>query len=473
MLNDAETITLYISENGDDQNEGNRERPLMSAGKAVQMIRGKGFKKAELVVSGTIQEPVAPKAMIEFVGDGLPEIILRGESAERPGILSAEGLDRRVMYIGDDNMIRILDHLTVSGGTTNNEGGSGICVNHATLILEGGSITKNDSRAGMGGGVYVGKDAEFIMYGGSITRNHTLMSGGGVFVDDGGVFKLEGGRVFKNRVLFSGGGVFVGLDSTFEMNGGVVGDNTVGDEQATTFLDVAMKRGEGGGVYVCESGKFIMNAGEIRDNHVRGTGPEKNAIGEGGGVYVDKKAVFVFHNGSIFQNSALSWGGGVYTKGSFTMYAGEIRGNSARIGGGGINVSSDGVCAIKGGVLTGNFAGRGGGAIYTMENSVFDFTDGLVIQNRASESGRAFMLDGKATISGGCIKGLTQAEMDKLNRKVKTRSLADLPMENYAIYLRENGHLTFSGGEIYGPIGQTIKDQFVDTRNRTSKHSAV
>jgi hypothetical protein len=475
MLCDEETITLYITENGDDLNEGSRERPLMSISKAVQMIRGKGFKTVELVVSGTIQEPVAPEAMIAFSGRGLPEIILRGESAEKPGILSAEGLYRRVIYIGDGNTIRVLEHLVISGGTTDSDsiGGAGVFVERSTLILEGGRITGNDANFGRGGALYVGRDARLIMRSGSITRNRTMMSGGGVFIDDGGIFKIEGGHISKNRASISGGGVFVGLDSTFEMNGGIIGDNIVGGEEGITIRNVSMTLGEGGGVYVCGGSSFRMDAGEIRNNRVLGMGPEKDAIGYGGGVYVDKEAVFMFYDGSIFQNSALSWGGGICVNGSATMYGGEICSNSARFGGGGINVEADGVCVIKGGVLASNVTGGGGGAAYIMENGEFVFMDGLTINNRAVQAGRVLVIDGKATISGGYIKGFTEAELEKIERKISAEKFAGLPPTDCVICLLETVHLTLSGGEVHGPIGRVKEDQFVDVRDRSRDKRAM
>jgi hypothetical protein len=191
MENDAEnsvgTITLYVMEDGSDRNEGSRERPLASIARALEMIRGKELKTAELVLSGTIQEAVAPEVMVAFTGYRLPEITLRGESAERPGILSAEGLDRRVMYFGNGNTVRILEHLVICGGTTDSNGGSGVCIERSTLILDGGIIGDN----------IVGSEQ-------AVTLFNTIMTfaqGGGVHVCSGSSFTMNAGDIRDNHVM--------------------------------------------------------------------------------------------------------------------------------------------------------------------------------------------------------------------------------------------------------------------------------
>jgi hypothetical protein len=227
-----------------------------------------------------------------------------------------------------------------------------------------------------------------------------------------------------------------------------------------------MTLGEGGGVDVSSGSSFTMNAGEIRNNRVLGIGPEKDAQGNGGGIFVDKDAVFTFCNGSIFQNSALSWGGGIYVNGSATMYGGEIRSNSARNGGAGINVGAGGVCVMKGGLLSSNVTGGYGGAVMVMEDGEFVFADGLAVNNQAIKGGKVFMIDGKAAISGGCIRGFTEAERERFFKKLQSGAVTGSSTTDCVIALAENGFLTISGGELYGPIGMVKQGQLVDTREQ-------
>ena len=103
----------------------------------------------------------------------------------------------------------------ITGGRGSEKGGA-VCLhddntNKITnkFVLYGGTIAGNSavySKGSCGGGVYVGKNAEFVMSGGTIKWN-TADNGGGVYNGDG-TFTVYGGDIVRNKAV-KGGGVFV------------------------------------------------------------------------------------------------------------------------------------------------------------------------------------------------------------------------------------------------------------------------
>ena len=103
--------------------------------------------------------------------------------------------------------------------------------NGAVYIGEGAILTtssdvriENNSYVNTqyGGGVYVGKNSEFIMNGSTISGNTATYGGGGVNVAAGGTFTMNGGTISGNTAK-NGGGVCISANisrmGTFNMNG--------------------------------------------------------------------------------------------------------------------------------------------------------------------------------------------------------------------------------------------------------------
>jgi uncharacterized repeat protein (TIGR02543 family) len=100
-----------------------------------------------------------------------------------------------------------------------------------TMIIESGVIiTQNTNNTGIsadstfeGGGVHIDAGT-LIMNGGSITRNTVESDGGGVLIVNGGFFTMNGGIISNNTCLYQGAGVAV-YSGTFTMHGGVISGN--------------------------------------------------------------------------------------------------------------------------------------------------------------------------------------------------------------------------------------------------------
>ena len=178
-----------------------------------------------------------------------------------------------------------------------------IKIESGTLTLcdcsgDSGKITNGYKDGGSqkypGRGVSVSKNGTFTMYGGSITDN----TEGGVFVGSNRTFTMNGGSITGNTVTGSGGGVYVASGAEFTMNGGEITGNT-----SSSY---------GGGVYVCNGAKFTMTGGSITDNAASSN--ENKSYG--GGVY--SAGTFTMTGGNITRNKA-KYGGGVWTGASFTV----------------------------------------------------------------------------------------------------------------------------------------------------------
>jgi hypothetical protein len=406
---------------------------------------------------------VCSSDLIELTGKGLPAVFLRGESGGRPGILNAKGLNKRVIYIADGNTLCIEEHIVVCGGLTQGDGGSGAALEGGTLIMKGGEISDNDAGVGMGGGVYVGRNSEFIMEGGLITRNDTRMNGGGVFPDDGGIFTMRGGTISGNTASLSGAGVFVGIDAEFTMDGGLIEKNLAGGKKPMMLAGMPIPGGMGGGVYVCDRACFTMLDGKISGNRAAAAGKEGGNAGSGGGVYVDKGGVFNFEKGSIAQNHAMNWGGGVYTEGSFNCAPECIIGiNFAGLGGGGVHIAGrKGVFTMKGGFLLNNFTKGRGGAVNVMEHAALAIENGLFLKNTAASMGNAFAINGMAVMDDGAVFDggkIPQGGDAEIGKPLKNGSPS--------VVIDSGGKLILRGGEIGGQVVARAKDQFEDLRGK-------
>ena len=183
-----------------------------------------------------------------------------------------------------------------------------------------------------------------------------------------------------------------GIGNTFDMYGGTITGN-----HATATND-----DKGGGVLVTgnDKGSFNLHGGVITGNSAE----------NGGGVAVSStdsnprvSRSFTMDGGTISNNEAAQNGGGVYVenKGSATVSGGEIKGNTAIIGGG---ISGGGrdplyITVSDSAKITGNRASTGGG-VYAGDDAYgycyFTMTGGEI-------SGNTSVYNANATVNGGGV----------------------------------------------------------------------
>ena len=158
---------------------------------------------------------------------------------------------------------------------------------------------------------------------------------------------------------------------------------------------------DGGGVF--NHGTFTMYGGNITGN---------SASNYGGSVY--NEGTFTMNGGSITGNSAIEAGGGVANyDSSFTMKGGSIRENSAKSGGGVYNCENV-TFIMNSGRIDGNTAERGGG-VYNESNAKFVMNGGSIFENSAEHyGGGMYNYNGTFTLNGGSITGKSGKDGDDI-----------------------------------------------------------
>ena len=138
-----------------------------------------------------------------------------------------------------------------------------------------------------------------------------------------------------------------------------------------------------------------------------------NGSNTGSGVITN--GIFTMYNGNITGNSVSGGGGGVFVYGTFTMYGGSISGNNANWGGG-VYINSGCTFTMYGGNISGNSAANGGG-VYLDRNGKFTMSGGSITGNNANYGG-GVNVNGDFYVSGSIqikdnVKGGTKNENGK------------------------------------------------------------
>ena len=276
------------------------------------------------------------------------------------------------VFLNTNSVFLMYDGATITENASINIGG-GVCLYNTSNLFEmqGGLISKNTvegTNSGMGGGVYVYKNANtpssFQMSGGSITENQvkgasTSNMGGGVFIH-GGQFTLAGGEISNNCAGVDESKAFSAIVfSTDYIAEPFVDVEPVGSEICNpaeiVLADSARSAGAnyGGGV-TNFGGSFTMSGGKVNNNF---------AEGFGGGVNNYNSAQFTQTGGVISKNSAAQGGGTANILSTLTLTKAEISGNSA-VNGAGIFASANSPVQLSDAKITGNTAAADGGGLY-------------------------------------------------------------------------------------------------------------
>ena len=257
-----------------------------------------------------------------------------------------------------------------SGGVIKNNtakgDGAGLYINDATLKLCGGKVLNNTAKK-MCGGLLAAKNSKVYFSSGSVSGNTATASSGGVLIQTGSTLELSGGDICNNKTENYGGGIYINRESSATIYGGWISGN------------IAEKSGSG--IYVSVEAYMAMAGGTITDNHGCNQGGGIAAAGNmkmtggtitgnsaklyGGGVYVTN-ATMTFSGGTIKENRCVDGAGMVVRgeKGVLKMSANaKIINNECEKSGGGILVQGKGSLFIDGGEICGNVAPNGGGGI--------------------------------------------------------------------------------------------------------------
>ena len=315
------------------------------------------------IVYGVMNGGLIANNVAEVYGGGVCLTVRDADFTMNGGEISnntSNGVGGGIYVMGDDvdktpvtiNSGKINNNRATGNDATRN-GGGGIHLNNAKLILNGGEINDNNSTTGAGGGLFVEHNAEMEMNGGEVCRNTNTvdpayMGGGGII--SYGVVTINGGKINENSTTRNGGGILV--RTAYDSNNKPV------------FI-----------------GKLTLNGGEICNNSAQW----------GGGIYINNGAQFYMNGGKVNNNSTTSAAGGMYiwtdttnmsyaVKNYFEMNGGEFSGNTAGAGGGGVNLFHvDAV--INDGKISGNSTANNGGGVYISGSSNLTFNGGEIRQH--------------------------------------------------------------------------------------------
>jgi predicted outer membrane repeat protein len=158
---------------------------------------------------------------------------------------------------------------------------------------------------------------------------------------------------------------------------------------------------------VASGGKLALEYGAVIRDY-RGNATAGVTVNGGTLEMYDGSAITNNKNGSV---EAVNYGGGVYMyqNSTFTMYGGEISGNTAADGGGGVYMQQNSTFTMNGGEISDNSAGSGGGVLLWYGDT-FNMNGGEISWNTATDGGGVALLNGgTANMSGGIIKNNTAA----------------------------------------------------------------
>ena len=212
---------------------------------------------------------------------------------------------------------------------------------------------------------------------------------------------LPAGGVITGGNAMRGGGVYISTSGSMTMNGGTIANCSA----------------EYGGGVATYAGSFTMNGGTIKNC----TAITSDYNFGGGGVYVASTCSMTMNSGTIENCSSTTTGGGVFSKGNFSMSGNAIiRGCSAKIVGG-VNLDDGHTFTMTGGTIE----------ACTSTNGTFD----------AVRIGVGAHL----LANGGIVKGTVIFALDSAINTTSTDSYTKFynEVENYG---------TISGGVYYGGI---------------------
>lgn len=238
----------------------------------------------------------------------------------------------------------IVENGTVSGCSTNLDGGNILVINEGTFSFKNGTVFGGYALQN-GGNLANMSTGNVIFIAGTISAGFA-QNGGGIYAA-GGSFDTQALVNITSNVAIYGGGIYfaapsdlvgVSISSNVAEQGGGIYNSS--NDLTLTDLQISENTAQlGGGIY---------NAGNISYKNVK-TG-KCVAESKGGGLYNAEDAVFEMNQGTL-NDSEAPIGGGVFNAGTFIAYNGAIAINRGEVGSGVLN---DGVFQMYKNMLVSN-----------------------------------------------------------------------------------------------------------------------
>lgn len=174
--------------------------------------------------------------------------------------------------------------------------GGAVYLEEGTVVMSGGTITKNLARKGNGGGIYI-VEGDFTMSGANTTvsnnsalnRDNTGSSGngGGIYVSSLSSsvnVTVESGNIINNTCNQNGGGICVDMSAS-EQNDAYKATIKIGDSGSGPKINSNKAILYGGGLYaIGKNAEVTIDGGSIKQNSVANYVPNEDVANEGGTV---------------------------------------------------------------------------------------------------------------------------------------------------------------------------------------------
>ena len=263
---------LYVASFGSDtKGNGTREKPYATIQRAYNMAGDTG--------SIHILDNITQTDTINFDKD--KDITL--DSVNNNSIIRDTSLTSTLLNITTGTTT--LQNITFDGNNIEVNRAL-ITAYNSNIIVEDGTVVKNNYNTGdFGGGIFL--------------SNSALIMNGGEFCD--------------NNVTAGGAAIFVHIGASFVMNGGIIHDNAARDGAIWSRGEVVINDGEiynntssNGGGAISTNNILTINNGNIYDNEA------KNGGAIASGYYEGEISQITIKGGHIYNNVATSHGGGIW-----------------------------------------------------------------------------------------------------------------------------------------------------------------
>ena len=267
------------------------------------------------------------------------------------GLLSISGNNASRVFEIDNGAWADLHGLTITGGSVNGGGISGM---GGGLLNDGGNVTLTDC---------------------NVSGNTASLNGGGIAGI--GATTLSHALITNNSAIGSGGGLGFG-GGVYSYGPLTVTDTTISGNSVSKFIQA-----KGGGVF--SNGPLTVTRSTISGNSVAG-------IEAGAGGIVSQDPYMTMTDSVVSGNSSTGGAGGMSILGG-TLTNMTVSGNTAVQGGGGI-FSSEHLLIMSQCTVSGNTTHGNGGGIYAI--SGIDLTNTIV----AHSTGQDIAVGGGTTLRG-------------------------------------------------------------------------
>lgn len=414
----------YVSNTGNDDNNGNETNPYLTIGKGITSVNPNGTVN---VADGTYYERLSISKNVNLVGQSQENTILDGNNTGRPLTINT-GVNVNISLftiqngkatgpyaygggiVNSGNLT--LNNCTVKNNKANPTGfygssyGGGI-YNSGNMTIKGSTIEGNVGTGYYAYGGGINNDAIMLIEDSIIQNNLAVSSsdeamGGGIYNED--MLTIINSSIISNTAQSNypddayGGGIV-------NYQGTLIMDNSNLESNLAAGYDAY-----GGGIYSYYGTMHITNS-NLNYNHASGW----QTSSYGGGIYVNSGSL-TLTNSNINQNAVTGQsgfsavGGGIYTSGAtVTITGGSISSNTVNGGNsGGGGISNGGImtingCNIQDNTVSGTSSANGGG-IYNYYGNTLTVNDSTIKGNTANYGGGIYNYQRTLNITGSTIQ---------------------------------------------------------------------